>query len=161
MKKCQKIKKWKMFQKKLFSKKTRKNNGREPSLLSAIAGGGERYGILRHEGCHEACSGMLNNATILLVMNPTKQSTGSRFNTHGRCWANSKLEQRRLDSRTQSFYRQTQNGVLWGPKRNDYLHSCSTRSQSWGRNQSKPVFFETDTVELEGTHVPHGQLFQP
>ena len=28
-----------------------------------------------------------------------------------------------LDWRAQSFYRQTQNGVLCGPKRNDYLHS--------------------------------------
>ena len=28
-------------------------------------------------------------------------------------------------------------------------------------NQSKPVLFETDIVELEGIHIPHGQLFQP
>ena len=42
----------------------------------------------------------------------------------------------------------------------DYLHSCSTKPQSWCYNQSKPVLFETDTVELEGTHIPHGQLIQ-
>ena len=34
-----------------------------------------------------------------------------------------------VDWCTQSFDRHTQNGVLWGRKRNDYLHSCSTRPQ--------------------------------
>ena len=43
-------------------------------------------------------------------------------------------------------------------KRNDSQHSCIGRPQSRRRNQSKPV--ETDTVGLEGTHIPHGQPFQ-
>ena len=34
------------------------------------------------------------------------------------------------------------------------------KTQSWGRTQSRPVLFEKDTVALERTHVPHGQLFQ-
>ena len=29
-----------------------------------------------------------------------------------------------------------------------------------GRNQSRLVLFETDTVELEGTHTPHGHVLQ-
>ena len=36
----------------------------------------------------------------------------------------------------------------------------STFVQSWVRNQANLVFFETDTVELEGRHIPRAQLFQ-
>ena len=83
-----------------------------------------------------------------------------RFDTLVRWWAFSSLEQRTMDWRTQSFCRQTQNGVSCGPKRNDSVQSCIARAQSRGRNQSKPNLLETDTFELEGTHMPHGQLFQ-
>ena len=72
-----------------------------------------------------------------------------------------KLEQRQLGWRTQSFCWQTQNGVLWGSKLNDYSHSCSSgHSRGVTVNQSNHVFFVRDTVELERTHIPHGQLFQ-
>ena len=34
------------------------------------------------------------------------------------------------------------------------------KAKSWVRNQATLVFFETDTVELEGRHIPRAQLFQ-
>ena len=40
------------------------------------------------------------------------------------------------------------------------FHSCSARPQSWCQNQSNFIFFDRDTVELQGSHIPHGQLFQ-
>ena len=83
---------------------------------------------------------------------------GSCSDKHAKCWANSVLGQGRVDWCTWSFCWETQNGVLWGSKRNDYLHSCSTRSQSRCENQSNFIFFDKDTVALEGTHIPHGQL---
>ena len=43
-------------------------------------------------------------------------------------------------------------------KWNDYLHSCMCTTTVMGRNQSKPILFETDTVELEGTRIPHGSM---
>ena len=43
---------------------------------------------------------------------------------------------------------------------NDCKTSCSTRTQSWRHNQSKSIFSERDTVEMERIHIPHGQLFQ-
>ena len=48
----------------------------------------------------------------------------------------------------ESWYRQTKNGAFWGSERNDSLHSCSAWPQPWCYNQSNPVFFEKDTVEL-------------
>ena len=45
-------------------------------------------------------------------------------------------------------------------KRNNSLHSCSARTQSWCQNHSNLMFFDRDTVELERTHLPDGQLFQ-
>ena len=55
-----------------------------------------------------------------------------------------------MNWRTQSFYRQTQNGI--------FVHSKATVT---GLSiKSKLVLFATDTVELEGTHIPQGQLFQ-
>ena len=80
---------------------------------------------------------------------------GSCFDKHAKCWANSELGQGKVYWRTQSFCRQTQNGESWGSKLNDYLHPRSTRTQSWCYNQSNFIF-----VELERTHIPHGQLFQ-
>ena len=38
-------------------------------------------------------------------------------------------------------------------KQNDYLHSCSTRTQSWCCTQFNLVFVETGTVELDTTHT--------
>ena len=43
-------------------------------------------------------------------------------------------------------------------KWNEYLHSCVARPQSWGRKQSRLVFFETDTFELEGTYSTRAAL---
>ena len=50
---------------------------------------------VRHGGCHEA-------------------RWTHVFDTHGTCWATSNFEHGRMDWRTQSFYRQTQHGLLRG-----------------------------------------------
>ena len=91
-------------------------------------------------------------------MKLTEQNDGHKCWNCGKCWGT--YNKRKADWRTESFYRQTQSGVLRGPKRNVYVHSCIAWPQSWGCNQSKHHLFETDTVELEGTQIPHGQLFQ-
>ena len=84
----------------------------------------------------------------------------SCFNKHAKCRAHSALGQRKVDWCTWSFYWKIQNGVLWGSPRNHHLHSCRARTHSWCHNQSNVVVFHKETVELEGTHTPHGQLFQ-
>ena len=91
--------------------------------------------ILRHWDCHWADGSVLWSHVLTLLENV-------------------EYTQRKIDGRTQSFYRQTQNGVLWGPIRKDDLHSCSTRTQPRCQNQSNFILFETDTVGLEGRHIP-------
>ena len=44
-------------------------------------------------------------------------------------------------------------------ERNDYVHSCSTRTLSWCQHQSNFLFFESDTVELE-RHIFHTIKFE-
>ena len=53
-----------------------------------------------------------------------------------------KWNRRKVDWCTRSFCWQTQNGTLWGSKKNEYFHSCSTRTQSWCYNQSNLIFLK-------------------
>ena len=83
------------------------------------------------------------------------------FDTHGRCWANSKLEQKRLDWRTQSFRRQLQ---IWSVVRTK-TERVSVRVQYTAivtgfKINPNLVSLKQIPLKLEGTHIPHGQLFQ-
>ena len=89
----------------------------------------------------------------------SREADSQSFRTFGFCQNDRKISvlchQKGNWIDAQSFYRQTQTRVLCGPRRNDY-----SRPQSRGRNQSRSVVFQSETVALEGTQTPHGQLFQ-
>ena len=100
--------------------------------------------ILRRTGCHES----------------KDQYDGIMF--WQACQVLSKTQnwnKRKLDWCAQSFYWQTQNEELWGSKRNDVLHSCITRTQSWCYNQSNPILKEIPLRWKE--HVYSKRIFLP
>ena len=87
------------------------------------------------------------------VCSATRSSTlVTCFDTHGRCWLTSNLEWRTLDWRTQSFYRQTQNGVLWGLKTERFSTFLHCKATVVGRNQFSVVLFERDTVHTSSSY---------
>ena len=66
----------------------------------------------------------------------------------------SRGEKGKVDWCTSSFYWQTHNGELQGSKRNDYIHSCNTRTKSWCQNQS--ILFSLTRIPLNWKeHVFH------
>ena len=87
--------------------------------------------ILRHASCHE--SDGINRWDHVLTNMPSAEQTQN--------WDKEKL----IDA-------------LW--TRNDCLRPCNKKAQPWCQNQSNIIFFERETLALERTHIPQGQLFQ-
>ena len=92
-------------------------------------------------GCHVA-DGAVRWSHALTRMEEAGQSqTGNKEDwIHALC---------RSTDKPRVEYCEDQNGTI-----------ISIRALQDHRNQSQRVFFETDTVELEWTHFPHGDLFQ-